>query len=537
MLFAYWPILIVGLLTRTHAGGVGKAWEVSPVQKPDYPSALSPWPRLESSAFEVRSISGVGRLSPPDVHHDPIESETQSEETKEFSQPAEDRMPEALSTLPTPQSRENRELEDMGGSDVFISAGLLHDPMVDQFFSKTKGVEDVEAVPSLWQKFRRQSRTGRNHGPCSEVEEIDQPDVEELPDFSEERRRLRRATETEMEKIAASKNVREGRLSSPESWSTQPLSVEFRHPTELERVASDEEKSARSTSQRGLQAPHTDFITANRRSYSESRESRDMPMPAGRSLDEVPIYRNTLRDRDLDAPYSRGLFYPERYRTERDYFVRGITEPTYPQDRYREVDFDFYGRSRPMPKPKRIIYYATLPEVVRKPVDLRSYPRPYDMLTRTTGNVMGHDGFYKRRTGTIDPGRYRYNSYPSENYDVYAKRPVWNERPYIPYPDRMNDVHRREQDMDHASMKDASRTEESMLELSHDRKMPDDRMNTRDQEKIPWPVKIGTEISVKESERISGRKVFGQRDDYNRFRNNARMDRGRESTGSGENRN
>lgn len=108
------------------------------------------------------------------------------------------------------------------------------------------------------------------------------------------------------------------------------------------------------------------------------------------------------------------------------------------------------------------------------------------------------------------------------------------DHPYDPYALRMEGARRREQDMDHASMKDASRTEESMLELGRERKMPD-RMTSREQDDLLWPVKIGTELTVKDSERVSGRKIFGQQDDYNRFRENPRMDRAREPAGSIEN--
>lgn len=534
-------VIIATLVTIAKAAGIGKAWEVSPVQSTDRPSILSARPRLQPSAFEVRSVSGIGRLAPAFADQEEFPTKLSTEDGVDELSSSPEGM-EEKSGKPISEEREAKELDDLGASTMFVPAIDFHDPTIEDFLKRSKEATEVEALPSMWRKLRSHSRTGRKQiGHCSEVEEIDEPSNNESFDLREEKSRRRRETEPEMEKIAGSKNVRQARLGSPESWSTQPLSVEFRHGTKLEEAAEEEAKLARSTAH-GLHAPQVDFVTSNRRSFTESRQSRDMVLPpaSSRSYDEIPIYRNTLRDRDTEAPYARGLLYPDRYRTERDYFVRGLSEPAYQQDRYREVDFDLYGRSRPMPKPKRIIYYATLPEIVRKPVDLRNYPRPYDPLTRSTNPRMTTDAYYKRRSGSTDPMRYRYYAYPPqtsyENYDRFAKRPSWTERAFPSYTERMEDSRRREQDLDHASMKDNSRTEESMLELGHERKMPE-RAVPRDQEKMPWPVQIGTEVSVKENERITGRKIFSQREDYDRFRTNGRLQRELEKSGPVESRN
>ncbi|XP_043277678.1 uncharacterized protein [Venturia canescens] len=531
-------VIIATLVTFGRAGGIGKAWEVSQVQGTDRPSILSSRPRLESSAFEVRSVSGIGRLAPGFGSQDDYS-------TKLSAAKVADETPtgkiEATSVEPISQARQAKELDDLEASTVFVPALDFYDPTIEDFLRRSKETTEVEAFPSMWRKLRSHTRRGRNQGGhCSEVEEIEEPSTDESFDLTEEKSRRRRETEPEMEKIAASKNVRQARLGSPESWSKQPLSVEFRHRTKLEEAAEEEEKSARSIAH-GIHAPHVDFVTSNRRSFTESRESRDLALPpaSGRLYDEMPLYRNTLRDRDFEAPHTQTLLYPNRYRTERDYYVRGPSEPAYQQDRYRQVDFDLYSRSRPVAKPKRIIYYATLPEIVRKPVDLRNYPRPYDPLTRSSNPQITPEGYYKRRSGTTDPLRYRYYAYPQtsfENYDRFVKRPSWDERTFPSYPERMEDSRRREQDLDHASLKDNSRNEESMLELGHDRKMPE-RPVPRDQEKLPWPVQIGTEVSIKENERITGRKIFSQREDYNRFRNNARMEREREESAPAESRN
>ena len=45
---------------------------------------------------------------------------------------------------------------------------------------------------------------------------------------------------------------------------------------------------------------------------------------------------------------------------------------------------------------------------------------------------------------------------------------------------------------------------------SDDRKYESQLARLGDDRRLPWPVQIGTEVSVKENERIPGRKIFGQ---------------------------
>jgi hypothetical protein len=102
-------------------------------------------------------------------------------------------------------------------------------------------------------------------------------------------------------------------------------------------------------------------------------------------------------------------------------------------DRYRdeEEDYELYGRYKPTPKPKRIIYYATLPEIVRKPVDLRNYPRPYDAFPRPEAQIEP-----ERNRVTInavsEPSR-RPSRYPYDGYDNYVKRSSYYDRRKPPY--------------------------------------------------------------------------------------------------------
>lgn len=497
------------LIASSSATGIGKAWDISPSRETPEATTVSAWPRLNLSAFEVRSISGIGHLNTRDL----------APTTKRIFL-----YPQALES--NSDSNKNNivnEAEDMENTGT---PEILYDhPIFKSIFKQP--VRDVEMLSETWGKSRRRGRTGRNRGFCPESLEDD----EESTDDADDHPRLRRSPEeTQLEKMSATKNVREPRLGSPESWSTQPLSVEFRHRTNLDGLNADEDDATR-TSTRLQQAPQVDFVTANRRSF-DTRESRDLPL--SRSYDVGP-YRSLNSLRDVNMPYQKDYYYPDHIRTEREYYIRGLNEPAaYTSDRYRIEDFDMY-RNRPTPKPKRIIYYATLPEVVRKPVDLRTYTRPYDSIGRATGS-MARDGIYKR-IPMLD-SRYRYINYPYggyDTYDNYMKRAGYMDRDFVPYNDRIQEDRYREQDLDHASFKEAPRTDEAL-----NGNLSGAGVGRRGTDKLPWPVQIGTEISVKDNTRVSGRKIFGDhRQDFERFRPSTRIERddNGETLGPGNDRN
>lgn len=313
-----------------------------------------------------------------------------------------------------------------------------------------------------------------------------------------------------MEKIAGTKNVREARLSSPDSWSKQPISVEFRHRTPLDQITPDEEDPP--TSSRRSSFPQTDFITSNRRYFAESRESREMPVARKYDDYDVPIYHSP--GREYDVPIPRSYYYPNpnRYRTEREYRYRGPAMPPYLYDQYPANNFEHYERNRAVTKPQRIIYYATLPEIVRKP-DLGNYPRPYDGPSRVPpassvprNLITGR----KHVQDTMEPSRRPYFRYPYDayNYDGY-KRPG--------FYDRSASLHKE-------SGRRSSQDRNMVPSHKENLRMADDpsanssqERKTRDNQGLPWPVQIGTEISVKENERIPGRKIFGQLEGYDRY--------------------
>lgn len=486
-----WTIIFLSLVSRSFGGGIGTAWDISPGKNSEATTRPS-WTRGDSSAFEIRSVSGVG-------HHQP---------NPEFSD---------VQVTPDPKlSRTAKELEDM--ETDYVPEVIFDHPVFKGIFRTPRKDLDVEVLPlGSWKKAMKPVKPEKSRESCPESLEDNNFD-----DKQENHPRLRRDTtdDTQMEKITGTKNVREPRMNSQDSWSKQPLSVEFRHRTNIEGYGA-EDTETKSASRNHDEAPHVDFITANRRSFSEPRESRDLPL---RTYDDM--YRNdfnNLRDgRDLDMSYSKNYYYPDQIRTEREFMIRGVNDPVLSPDRYRIEDFDIY-RNRPTPKPKRIIYYATLPEVVRKPVDLRSYAGPYDSVGRASIPPMNRDPLYKKLPSSMDP-RYRYRNYPHgyyDSYDPYVKRSAYYDRPYVPSYDRHEETRYREQDLDHASFKEAPRTDD-------DSKFGDGS-ESRTQEKSTWPVQVGTEVNIKDSDRISGRNVYGQqRQDFERFRSNSRVEQSSE---------
>ncbi|XP_066590903.1 uncharacterized protein [Prorops nasuta] len=489
VLSTIWLWLI--LLARSRAAGIGEAWRISPYEESDESSDHPTWPRSENSAFEVRSVSGVGRFAPLDTARANVRSARSEISVDKPERPptSEDFQQDEpkLYSLPNPKKQQV--------GDDLPAVETIHDiDHNDQMESTEKPVTTTLKV--------RISRPLPEHVP------VDQ-DLDELLRQKKALSRVRRQIEVvtdmdsgrKMEKIGSSKSVREARLQddAPEGWSKQPISVEIRQRQTLDQIVQQDRDDMvlPPASFRSYEAPRADFVTGHYgRFFTSNRESRDMPATRPYDDYDMPWYRNAIRERDYDyhyrPPVTYNYRYPDRYRTGRDYYVRPH-DPFY-YDRYREDDLTTYDRNRPAaPKPKRIIYYATLPEVVRKPVDLRNYPRPYDGLMRAQ---IGNDGLYKRIPGNVDPNKYRYR-YPYDVYDFYSKRTGFLDRPYTNYQD------------DESRRKGPTKEGEG-YDSNQDGRKISNQISGRDEGKVPWPVQIGTEVTVKNDDRIPGRKIFGE---------------------------
>ncbi|KOC66300.1 hypothetical protein WH47_07369 [Habropoda laboriosa] len=478
---------ILLLLPEISAAGVGKAWQVLPYAT-DYWNHPS-WPRLDSSAFEVRSVSGVGHLTPLET--------TQRNLNLNQPQPVE---PNAVPS--TKHFAFSQKFEP-----IYANSFYDHDENHDE-------TNEAEVGDKIFRTGLMMTILKPEYNKGSINEEIADEEKEGMS-------RIRRDTEneTKLEQIATAKNVREVRLNSPETWSTQPLSIEYPHRSGLDQMIQQTVEDEDLPNARSYQAPRAGFVTSHHRRSYEHREARDMPVTRGYDEYDFPWYRNAIRDRDYDpVAYRRGFsyYYPDRYRMERDYYMRVPNDYSYYYDRFRDEDLDLYGRSRATPKSKRIIYYATLPEVVRKPVDLRNYPRSYD----GTRSPVSRDGTFKRIPGNVDPSRYRYR-HLYDGYDSYSKRSSFSDRPY-PYPE---DESRRKVTLDSLRNNDH-------FDQNNDRKLAN-QISVRNQGNLPWPVQIGTEVSVKDDEKIPGRKIFGENNGYERFQS-AQLQKAPDATGSSE---
>ncbi|KAL7297319.1 hypothetical protein TKK_0009714 [Trichogramma kaykai] len=271
-------------------------------------------------------------------------------------------------------------------------------------------------------------------------------------------------------------------------------------------------------------APKTDFVTSGRgRSlnphldgrYPEARESRDLPVSRTYEDYDVPVFRNIVREHDFDVQLPKN-YYPSRHRSQRDFYHRGAASSIPYNNRYRDEDEDYetYGRYRPMPKPKRIIYYATLPEIVRKPVDLRNYQRPYEAVVVSASPQLRPEAQIEPERNRVAPNtvavvpaepsrrplRYSYDN----NYDNYVKRSSYYDRRRPPYAAGGEDRLDRMRASFNDRIRSDDRRYESLARSVNDRK-------------TPWPIQIGAEVNVKENERIPGRKFFGQIDNYGRY--------------------
>lgn len=353
--------------------------------------------------------------------------------------------------------------------------------------------------------------------------------------------RDRRESDKPMEKIGGVKTV-DRQLSakrsdsSAESWSKQPIAIEFKHRSSADEAYLPTEDPADYYGNH--QPPKIDFVTSTRRFYSGEREGRELPgqKQTYDDYDMHPMFRDySSRGRDYQIPISRAM-YPNRYKGDRDYYYRVpldmrmkmprpgvIPSPSF-YNRYRldteseDQYMDAYGRIPPTkpPKPKRIIYYATLPEIVRKPVDIRNYPR-YNSPFPQPSRIPNIDRNGNRiRPISADPTRRPYNkiSYPViykySNLDSWSKRP--NQYEQIPQDHFSRDEERRDQER----IKENKNNFMSSENMSDENKQSSvDKMMNNDPMRTPWLMQAASEDNVhKGNERNTERNPFNREQNF-----------------------
>ena len=185
MLLLFQISLLLFLITEIGTVGIGKAWQILPYTT-DYWNHPS-WPRLDSSAFEVRSVSGVGHLNPSET----TQKELKLDQSKSI-QP--NIIPLSKSNILFSQKYFNQFEKNFEDSsyDQYENQNLMNDAAEDKIFKA--GIAMTILDPK------------------------DNKDL--LKNTADETRkivpRIRRDTEneTKMEQISTSKNVREIRLNS-----------------------------------------------------------------------------------------------------------------------------------------------------------------------------------------------------------------------------------------------------------------------------------------------------------------------------------
>ncbi|XP_041980611.1 uncharacterized protein LOC121734199 [Aricia agestis] len=151
-----------------------------------------------------------------------------------------------------------------------------------------------------------------------------------------------------------------------------------------------------------LQPPKTDLINSRMPRVNFVTQNKPLETSESRSDTTPDDLRTVVRDKPVFP--RQALYYPEEHRYYDDrYYV--------PDDLYRREPYDLYDRRYRLDrydeydaprKPKRIIYYAHLPDVVRPPPDIAPMRYRYDPYRR--------DDDYYARAGRYD---YRFrNRYP-----------------------------------------------------------------------------------------------------------------------------
>lgn len=207
----------------------------------------------------------------------------------------------------------------------------------------------------------------------------------ETEENGEDEDRDKREDEVEVRSEKLVDAGREPRGAVTEQWVKQPYSVQ--------------EDNVPASSD-GFRAPRVHFVTHR---MSESAQS---PPAFYRSFDHEPRMSDFPRDMDRDFSYrTRYYEHPQQYRYRPDPYYhhddvrdRRYYGPRY--DRYGPDRSDHYSYSNR--QQRRIIYYATLPEVVRTPERFSYYDRYDDRYPSPSETYK----FRKQPSFTVTKSRY-----------------------------------------------------------------------------------------------------------------------------------
>lgn len=227
---------------------------------------------------------------------------------------------------------------------------------------------------------------------------------------------------------------REPRGAIKDQWIKQPYPVQSKSETSYEDVSPSATESVR--------APRVHFVTQRRSESSASPVYRQYNFEANRNYKDSPrdAPRDAPRDSPRDSPAPRDFYVrqsrhydpypqpPSYYENRRDPYYRFDDFRRYEQ-KYEPVD-----RDEGYNKHRRIIYYATLPEIVRSPPNV-------DLRDRYTYRDRFDDRYVTSRPLSVSSDPYRYR----KGYPISKARYEENDRTKVPYPLKVStDVNVRE---------------------------------------------------------------------------------------------
>lgn len=202
---------------------------------------------------------------------------------------------------------------------------------------------------------------------------------------------------------------REPRRAMKNQWFKQPYTVESKVENSYEDISPSASENVR--------APRVHFVTQRRSESSATPVYRQFNNYDGRrNVKDLPIdpLLNTPRNQDRDF-YVRQSRHYDPYPPPPSSYYNQPRDPYYRFDEFRryEQKYEPVDRDEGYNKQRRIIYYATLPEIVRSPpnVDLRDrhvYRDRYDDRYVTSRPLSVSTDPYRYRKGYTQSSKARF---------------------------------------------------------------------------------------------------------------------------------
>lgn len=334
-----------------------------------------------------------------------------------------------------------------------------------------------------------------------------------------ESKRERRDFNPKMDKIIAIMNSRKTRMSSPQFWSSPPMAINFRpEALQIKNTTSGlmnhlKERTTPSLFSRNhVQKNDVLHNYPGSHNYSpESRESRDIRVTQYNDDYQMPIFKNIIREHDFDVQIpTNDALLSKGFRSQRRYFPRESQNGFFGYGSYRDDEdstSEFHDKSMVTSKPRRIIYYAPLPEVIQIPFNFRKNI-PYDSL-RSLLVSENHSPSNQNSEGIslrITEKRRRPVPYYLDRYKNYVKPfslSIDHRSPLV-----FSESERQASDFARYPTSSFYKINPPYLEG----KLENLRLNNS--HRSPWPLHTNTKLEIRETHKLPGRQIYGQMNNY-----------------------